>query len=81
MIRLISAAPREEVANRRSRATTVGRVHLGVVFSADARGRSIAVRETHKLSGEFVAPAEVTRGYDRLETCSQLLFDHIRESV
>ena len=57
--------------------TEVGRVHLGVVFEADAAGRAVAIRETSKLSGAF-ASADVVRGIaDRLETWSQLIFDHL----
>ena len=57
--------------------TAVGQVHLGVVFEAEAAGRAVAVRETHKLSGAFVEPGEVERGYAHLETWSQLLFDFV----
>ncbi len=59
--------------------TPVGRVHLGIVFEAEAAGRAVAVRETHKLSGAFADRAEVQRGYERLETWSQLLFDFVQE--
>jgi predicted NUDIX family phosphoesterase len=55
----------------------VGQVHVGVVFEADAAGRALGVRETHKLSGRFVAPAEVRPVYDHLETWSQFLYDHV----
>jgi predicted NUDIX family phosphoesterase len=58
--------------------TAVGRVHLGVVFEAEAAGRAVAVRETHKLSGAFADAAEVQRGYEWLETWSQLLFDFVQ---
>jgi predicted NUDIX family phosphoesterase len=54
----------------------VGQVHVGVVFEADAAGQSLAIRETEKLSGRFVAPADVLPVYERLETWSQFLFDH-----
>jgi predicted NUDIX family phosphoesterase len=57
----------------------VGAVHLGVVFRAEARGRTVAVRETEKLEGEFVAPVQVMRVYDRLETWSSLLYDYLTE--
>jgi predicted NUDIX family phosphoesterase len=57
--------------------TAVGRVHLGVVFSAEADGRPVSVRETDKLRGAFVDGSEVLRVYERLETWSQLLFDHL----
>ncbi len=59
--------------------TLVGQVHLGVVFETEAAGRAVTVRETHKLSGEFVTPGEVLRGYAHLETWSQLLFDFVRQ--
>jgi predicted NUDIX family phosphoesterase len=55
----------------------VGAVHLGVVFEAEAAGRPVSVRETHKLSGEFVMPEAVLDVYDDLETWSQLLYDHV----
>jgi predicted NUDIX family phosphoesterase len=55
----------------------VGAVHVGVVYGAEADGRPVAVRETEKLEGAFVAPLDVTRVYDRLETWSSLLFDFL----
>lgn len=55
--------------------TDVGRVHLGVVYVADAAGRPVAIRETHKLSGQFALPAEVAAGGERLETWSRIVFD------
>jgi predicted NUDIX family phosphoesterase len=57
--------------------TSVGRVHIGVVFEAEAAGRPVAVREVHKLSGAFMAPADVRRGYEQLESWSQLLLDFV----
>jgi predicted NUDIX family phosphoesterase len=57
--------------------TDVGAVHLGVVFVADAAGRPVEVRETHKLTGSFAAPAEVAAGADHLETWSRIVFDAI----
>jgi predicted NUDIX family phosphoesterase len=57
--------------------TPVGRVHLGLVYVAEAEGRPVAIRETHKLSGTFATPAEVSAVYEHLETWSQLLFDHL----
>jgi predicted NUDIX family phosphoesterase len=51
----------------------VGSVHLGVVFDVEAYGRPVAVRETEKLIGRFVAPEEVHAAWDRLETWSQLV--------
>jgi predicted NUDIX family phosphoesterase len=61
--------------------TDVGRVHLGIVFVADAAGRPVAVRETEKLSGAFVPAGEVEAVRDRLETWSELAFDFLRGVV
>jgi len=55
--------------------TDVGSVHLGVVFVADAAGHPVAVRETDKLRGSFVPPAEVAAVADDLESWSRLVFD------
>ena len=55
----------------------VGAVHLGLVYAADAGGRAVAIRETHKLSGEFVAMSAVAAVQDKLETWSALLFDFL----
>jgi predicted NUDIX family phosphoesterase len=55
----------------------VGVHHLGVVYVADAAGRSVCVRETHKLSGSF-QPVDVAMDvYDRMETWSQLAMDAV----
>ena len=53
----------------------VGAVHLGVVFSVDAAGRPVGVREHDKLSGVFVDADAVRASWDRLETWSQLVAD------
>ncbi len=55
--------------------TDVGRVHLGVVYLAEADGQPVAVRETHKLEGQFAAEGTLLAAYDRMETWSQLVFD------
>ena len=57
--------------------TPVGRVHVGLVYDGDARGRPVAIRETDKLSGSFVAASEVAAVADRLETWSRLAFDFL----
>jgi predicted NUDIX family phosphoesterase len=57
--------------------TDVGRVHLGVVYLAEAAGRPVEVRETEKLEGSFAAPAALLAVYDRMETWSQLVFDFV----
>ena len=57
--------------------TPVGAVHLGAVYVADADGRSVAIRETDKLTGGFADPAEVAEVADRLETWSALAFEFL----
>jgi predicted NUDIX family phosphoesterase len=51
----------------------VGSVHLGVVFTVDANGRSLQVKETDKLTGRMASDAEVREAWPRLETWSQLV--------
>ena len=55
----------------------VGSVHLGVVFTVEADGRAVVVREHDKLSGRFVLPDEVAVAWDRMETWSQLVAAHL----
>ena len=50
----------------------VGAVHLGVVFTVEADGHAVAVREHEKLTGRFAPPDEILAAWDRLETWSQL---------
>ena len=57
----------------------VGAVHLGIVYRVEAGGRALAVRETHKLEGAFVSPIDALRVYDRMETWSSLVYDHLFE--
>jgi predicted NUDIX family phosphoesterase len=57
--------------------TDVGRVHLGVVFVADAGGRPVAVRETDKLAGGFTPAGSVRSVRERLETWSRIVFDQL----
>ncbi len=57
--------------------TPVGAVHLGAVYVADVAGRAVAIRETHKLTGGFAGPAEVSAVADRLETWSRLVFEYL----
>jgi predicted NUDIX family phosphoesterase len=61
--------------------TPVGQVHVGLVFTADATGRKLAVRETDKLRGTFVEPFDVRPVYHRLETWSQFLYDLVSADV
>lgn len=55
----------------------VGAVHLGVVFSVEADGRRVDVREHEKLIGAFADADEIAASWDRLETWSQLVADAI----
>jgi len=57
--------------------TPVGRVHVGLVYEADAAGRPVAIRETDKLSGSFVDARDVAAVEDRLETWSRLAFEFL----
>jgi predicted NUDIX family phosphoesterase len=60
--------------------TDVGRVHLGAVYLAEAAGRSVAIRETDKLSGAFATPSQVREVADRLETWSRLAFEFVEDA-
>ena len=55
----------------------VGSVHLGVVFTIEAAGRPVDVRERDKLRGQFVAASEVRSAWDRLETWSRLVAEYL----
>lgn len=57
--------------------TDVGSVHVGAVYVADARGRSVAIRETDKLTGAFAEPEAVREVVARMETWSALVFEHL----
>ncbi|MEO6351140.1 MAG: NUDIX domain-containing protein [Candidatus Limnocylindrales bacterium] len=58
-------------------ATPVGAVHLGLVYGADAGGRPVGIRETHKLEGAFASIEEVAAVRDRMESWSALLFEFL----
>jgi len=51
----------------------VGSVHLGVVFTVEADGRRLRVRERDKLRGRFEPTEAVLAARDELETWSQLV--------
>lgn len=55
----------------------VGSVHLGVVFEVEADGRPVRVREQEKLRGRFATVQEVRAAWERMETWSRLVADHL----
>ncbi len=55
----------------------VGAVHLGVVFSVEADGRPVSVREHDKLVGRWIIVSDLRAIWDRLETWSQLVAEHL----
>lgn len=58
----------------------VGSVHLGVVFTVEAAGRPVDVRERDKLSGRFATASEVHAARDQLEMWSRLAGGHLLPS-
>ena len=61
--------------------TDVGSVHVGAVYVADAGGRSVAIRETDKLTGAFASIADVGAVVDRMEGWSALVFEHLERTA
>ena len=61
--------------------TDVGSVHLGIVIEADAGGRPVAVRETHKLSGSFADASRVASVRELMESWSALVFEALESSA
>jgi predicted NUDIX family phosphoesterase len=57
--------------------TDVGRVHIGVVFEAEAAGRRVTIRETEKLDGRFAQRSEVAATVEAMESWSGLAFEHL----
>jgi predicted NUDIX family phosphoesterase len=55
----------------------VGAVHLGVVFTVDANGRDVDVREHDKLTGVMAGVSEVEAARERLETWSVLVAESL----
>lgn len=61
--------------------TAVGAVHLGLVYTADAAGRRVAIREHDKLAGSFAGPDEVRAVIDRMESWSRLVWKGLEPSA
>jgi predicted NUDIX family phosphoesterase len=55
-------------------------VHVGIVFVADAAGRSVEIRETDKLTGSFATTEQVAAVRDSMETWSRLVFEALSAS-
>jgi predicted NUDIX family phosphoesterase len=56
--------------------TPVGRVHLGVVYELEACDQNFTLGEPDLMSARWVGSAELAAYRDRMETWSQILFDH-----
>jgi len=55
--------------------TDVGRVHLGTVYLLDSAGKEIRVKETEKMSGEWMARSALRNARDAMESWSQIIYD------
>src|SRR5438552_37113 len=55
--------------------TDVGRVHLGVVYLLRSSGRSVTVRETEKMTGEWLPRRELRPLRESMESWSQIVYD------
>ena len=56
--------------------TDVGRVHLGLVYELVSQSGDVVVRETEKMSGQWMTAAGLEPLRDVMETWSQLVYDH-----
>jgi predicted NUDIX family phosphoesterase len=55
--------------------TDVGRVHLGVVYLLRSSGRNVAVRETEKMTGEWLPRRGLGPLRESMESWSQIVYD------
>ncbi len=56
--------------------TDVGRVHFGIVFQALLTNDNVEIRETSKMSGEFIEITELAAIRPDMESWSRIVFDH-----
>jgi predicted NUDIX family phosphoesterase len=56
---------------------SVGSVHLGVVFTVEAAGRPVDVRERDKLTATMADAEELRAAHERMETWSRLVARHL----
>jgi len=55
--------------------TDVGRVHLGAAYLLDSAGREVTVKETEKMSGEWMSRAALRGARMAMESWSQIVYD------
>lgn len=53
----------------------VGEVHLGLLYNIHVSSRGIDVKETDKMSGEWVEKSDLVNYYSEMETWSRIAFD------
>jgi predicted NUDIX family phosphoesterase len=62
--------------------TDVGRVHLGIAYELQTSDRQFALNELDLMTGRWIEARELAQYRDRMETWSQILFDHrIADSI
>jgi predicted NUDIX family phosphoesterase len=57
--------------------TEVARVHLGLVFMLVTDSADFTVVERDKFTAQWAGPAELEAHYDRMESWSQIIYDHL----
>jgi predicted NUDIX family phosphoesterase len=55
--------------------TDVGRVHLGAVYLLDTPSPNVTIRETEKMTGQWVALPALAAQREAMETWSQIVYD------
>lgn len=55
--------------------TDVGRVHLGAAYVLDVGTRDVAVKETEKMSGEWMSRNALREARSAMESWSQIIYD------
>jgi len=61
--------------------TDVGKVHFGIVFQALFASDKVQIRETTKMSGEFIEIKELSAFRPKMESWSRIVFDHFLAST
>lgn len=56
--------------------TDVGRVHLGAAYLIEAGSRDVVVKETEKMTSEWVAHSALGALREAMESWSQILYDN-----